>query len=320
MIQRELGADALSDTCALYPRQRNEYFDRLEYGLVLSCPEAARLALLHPEPIRMLEAEPDVRFSGRDIVSHRVIGGAVDDQKRISPLDDCRKMILDILQFRKLSLGARVMVLGRLLDEVKRVGKWNAEIVQILASFKSIFTDPAAVEAQYEQIPGELSRKLQVITGFLADFYFHKVGQPRLAECMLAAIDGWMGDEASGDNVLARYLHAHENYYLPYMREKGYILENYLVAYTRLNIFPFSRGSFFELYRELVCNLAIVQVILVGMAGHYKGLTDAKVIQLIQSFVRTTAHHADYLSKLNSDIGSSSAPSFAEIMWMLKER
>jgi lysine-N-methylase len=318
MIQRELGGDALSDTCALYPRQRNEYCDRLEYGLALSCPEAARLALLHPEPIRMIRTEPDAQFSGRDAVNYRVIADAAGNPGLASLLDDYRKTILDILQCRKLSSGARVMVLGCLLDEAGRVGRWDGEFARLLASFRGLFADPASVEAQYEQIPSELPRRLQVITGFLANYI--ESSRPRLTECMLAAIDDWMGGGAPGDNVVTRYLHAYENYYLPYMREKGYILENYLVTCTNLNLFPFARGNPFELYRELVCNLAIIQVILVGMAGHYKGLTDDKVIQLIQSFVRMTAHHTDYLSKLNSDIGISNASSFADVMWMLKER
>ncbi len=44
-IQAELGEDALCDTCDAFPRLTHDYGDVIEYGLELSCPEAARLIL-----------------------------------------------------------------------------------------------------------------------------------------------------------------------------------------------------------------------------------------------------------------------------------
>ena len=44
-IQAELGHDALCKTCQEFPRLTHDYGDFIEYGLELSCPEAARLIL-----------------------------------------------------------------------------------------------------------------------------------------------------------------------------------------------------------------------------------------------------------------------------------
>lgn len=44
-IQAELGHNALCQVCRDYPRLRHDYGDFVEYGLELSCPEAARLIL-----------------------------------------------------------------------------------------------------------------------------------------------------------------------------------------------------------------------------------------------------------------------------------
>lgn len=44
-IQAALGHDALCQTCRDFPRIRHDYGDFAEYGLELSCPEAARLIL-----------------------------------------------------------------------------------------------------------------------------------------------------------------------------------------------------------------------------------------------------------------------------------
>ena len=44
-IQAQLGHDALCKTCREFPRLTHDYGDFIEYGLELSCPEAARLIL-----------------------------------------------------------------------------------------------------------------------------------------------------------------------------------------------------------------------------------------------------------------------------------
>lgn len=47
-IQAELGHDALCETCRDFPRLTHDYGDFQEWGLELSCPEAARLILSSP--------------------------------------------------------------------------------------------------------------------------------------------------------------------------------------------------------------------------------------------------------------------------------
>ena len=47
-IQAELGHAALCQVCQQFPRLRHDYGDFVEYGLELSCPEAARLILSGP--------------------------------------------------------------------------------------------------------------------------------------------------------------------------------------------------------------------------------------------------------------------------------
>ncbi|MBR4291397.1 MAG: flagellin lysine-N-methylase [Oscillospiraceae bacterium] len=47
-IQAELGEEALCKTCRDFPRLSHDYGDFIEYGLELSCPEAARIILETP--------------------------------------------------------------------------------------------------------------------------------------------------------------------------------------------------------------------------------------------------------------------------------
>lgn len=324
VIQKELGAEALNNTCALYPRAVNAFGPQMEYALTVSCPEAARVVLLHPEPTRLVIGQPDPDLIRRGIRTFSV----ESNPKTVAPMNQLRLLTLGILQWRDVSLGARMMLLGALLNELNPGPggvrfKSADEITAVLEVYASLFADPDYVEAEFRQIAGNLPRKLECTTGFLADFL--NQATPRFNECLTAFADGLLGGQAneaatSMASLMEHYEKVYDAYYAPYFSEKAYIFENYLVNEVLYSLFPFVRGSFLELYRAMVFNLAIIQVLLVGMAGHYKGLTDERVVQLIQSFARRSAHNNGYLRKLTEALTSKSEPSFSEVMWLLKDR
>lgn len=324
MIHKEMGLDALSNICASYPRVVNRAGDYYEYGLTVSCPEAARVVLLHETPTKLVTCAPDPTFGRRDLTAFKLM----TKPNEVQVVTQLRVLILRILQWRELSLGARMMLVGSLLDEVIRTrnnprSKDLNAILPALETYAALFADPAYVEAEYTQLPGNLPRKLHYVTGFLADFLSSV--DPRFKECITAFAEGLLGglSRESIDNageMLTRYQKFHDDYYAPYFREKDYILENYLVNDVLVVMFPFGRGGALTRFRGLVFNLAIIQVMLVGMAGHYRGLSDEKVIQFIQTFTRRSAHNDKYLGKLTEALASKDAPSCVEVMWMLKER
>jgi lysine-N-methylase len=84
-------------------------------------------------------------------------------------------------------------------------------------------------------------------------------------------------------------------------------------------LFPFTRGSYLDLYRELVFNFAIIKILLVGMAAKHKGLDEIQVVRLIQSFSRKSDHNSHHLDTLAQSIGDGSDKSFVGLMWLLKD-
>ncbi len=56
-IQKKLGERYLSIMCGRYPRGMNMVDDVLQRSLDLSCPEAARIVLLDPDPMQFDEEE-----------------------------------------------------------------------------------------------------------------------------------------------------------------------------------------------------------------------------------------------------------------------
>ncbi len=93
-IQAELGEDAICKTCREFPRLTHDYGDFIEYGLELSCPEAARIILSAPREEQAL-------------VSQEIPGSpeADYDAEAMAVLLETRETMLEILLDPSRSLG-----------------------------------------------------------------------------------------------------------------------------------------------------------------------------------------------------------------------
>lgn len=65
-IYSELGRDALCVTCTRFPRFITDMGSRIESGISLSCPEAARLIIGGEEPVSFVTEETDGRINPSD--------------------------------------------------------------------------------------------------------------------------------------------------------------------------------------------------------------------------------------------------------------
>ena len=105
-IQAELGHDALCKTCREFPRIRHDYGTFAEYGLELSCPEAARL-ILHWDGTIIGESQPG--DSEPDY-----------DENDMTFLLESRKNVLHYLNTTEDAPGqilARILLYGQSLQE-----------------------------------------------------------------------------------------------------------------------------------------------------------------------------------------------------------
>jgi lysine-N-methylase len=311
-IHGHMGAQALSNTCRIYPRYLNRFGAQRENALGVSCPEAARLVLLNPQPMQFITVQADPDIDGKAFTSYAYPLQSEGDPKHMAALNDMRAVIIGVLQCRELVLGARLMVLGFLMDEAHRVvsaGKanWVDELLAVLGSFVDMLAHPAQLEAQFAHIAPNTPRKLEMAAGLITR---------GLAEAPSKRYQECLEDAAVG---LRDYPQALTVYYAPYFQDKTYIFENYLVNQVLTRLFPFTRGSYLDLYRSLIGNLALIQVLLVGIAAKYQGLNEALVVQLIQTFARHSNHSATHQDKLIASMRVAPEDSFVHAMWLLKD-
>ncbi len=326
VVQKHLGEQALSNTCTCFPRFVNQFGTQTEYSLGIACPEAARLILFHPQPIGFELIASDARLAHRKFIGRHFPQKGTIDPEQLVVLNDLRALVIGLLQHRPISLGARLMVLGFLLEDVDRMialptFRHTSQLMPVIQGYVDLLANPEQVEAQFLRLDPEHPRRLRLLGHALTQLLAERAA-PRLADCLVAAANGLLGSDvgsASDDIVVNRYIQAYQDYYQPYIQERGYVLENYLVNQVITRLYPFSETELFDLYRELVCNQALLQVLLVGMAGHYQGLSDERVLQLFQSFTRKTNHNAQYLDRLSEALAADALTSFGDVMWLLRE-
>jgi lysine-N-methylase len=94
-------------------------------------------------------------------------------------------------------------------------------------------------------------------------------------------------------------LNGKTGYHRPFFEARPYIFENYLLNYMFRTLFPFGRArsadfiprSIFDEYILMTTQFAIINGLLIGIAGHFKErFSEEHVVKTIQSFTREADH------------------------------
>lgn len=300
-IQRKLGEEYLSVTCTSYPRTTNTINGTVEKSLTMSCPEAARLALLNSELMAFDETEEDVRVrnSGGRIIDTGSIKATHKPQRYFWEL---RIFMVSLLQDRSYALWQRLVILGlfcRQMDQLVSEAKVH-DIPQLIGTYlnhleQGIFKD------ELETIPHQLTVQMQLMKEVADERVFSGVNSKRFMECFAEFLHGiqYIAGAAT-EEIGQRYAEAHDKYYQPFIENHEYILENYLVNYVFKNLFPVSgEKHIFDNYVMLIVHYAMIKLLLIGMAGfHKENFSTGHVIKLIQSFSKTVEHNNAYLKRV----------------------
>ena len=104
-IYKELGADALCDTCRLYPRHIEEFENLREFSLSLSCPVAAKMILECQESVKFLEEQDEQEECEDDFEDF--------DFLLFDCLLEVREKLFSIVQNRKIPVEKRMFCVLR---------------------------------------------------------------------------------------------------------------------------------------------------------------------------------------------------------------
>jgi lysine-N-methylase len=300
-IQRKLGEQYLSITCTTYPRMVNTVNDIVEKSLTMSCPEAARLALLSPGLMSFDECEEDaaIRNNNSKTIDTTHMMTAHKPQHYFWEL---RIFIIALLQNRDYTLWQRLVILGlfcRAVDQLVSEAKVH-DIPQLIGTYLNRL-DEGVFKDELGTIPNELTIQLELMKEMADERIFTGVTSKRFIESFGEFLHGIQHTaQAKKEEIGQRYAEAHDKYYRPFMEEHGYIVENYLVNYVFKNLFPFSgEKHVFDNYAILIVHYAMIKMLLIGIAGfHKENFSTDHAVKLIQSFSKTVEHNTAYLKSV----------------------
>lgn len=270
----------------------------MERSLTLSCPEAARLALLNPEPMvfeQVLEPS-DGRNTSVDTLDTQALKYAQKFERHFWTV---RAFVIEMLQNRSYAVWERLVILGLFMQKLEELRKENPHgIPEAVERYKSLLADES-LRASLSEIPSQQVVQYKLAKELVVERFRQSISVKQYLTCLKECLAGLeVTSEATVAEVAARYVQAYEEYYLPFMAEREYIFENYLVNHVFKNRFPLgSRGPFGE-YVMLVIHYAMIKMHLIGMAAYHKGLTEELVIKLVYSFARTIEHNPVYLNRI----------------------
>lgn len=312
-LQKELGPEFLSATCAIYPRVRNEIKGKVETSLHLSCPEAARLVLLGPPSGKVDLDTPSVKQADQ----FSALNSEVTPSTHMPHFDlqEIRSFVIELLQERMYPLWQRLFLLALVCDRLNKLSLAEQEgrVPQILRTYRDLIATGALREV-LDGVPNQPAVRLDTVLR-LADLCVRaNANNRRFVDCFQIFLQGiGYSAESEQESDTQRYVEAEDRYYRTFLQTHESLLENYLIHYVFKNLFPFGRRassyytpqSIFTEYELLAAHYVLVNGLLTGMAGYYQTtFSEAHAVKLVQSLSKTMEHSPALLREIAQFIQS----------------
>jgi lysine-N-methylase len=296
-IQKEYGPGLLSSTCSIYPRQLSRVEGVVEGSLSLSCPEAARNVLLDPEFMRL---EADL-FSG-EFRTDNIFRLALTKESVLRPESSylaIRQLMIDIVRNRAWPLWQRLLLIGSACKDLdSAMAEPGKDTSTLLAGYRGI-SEGQLFRDELEKMPRQPLLRLQVICE-LSDARVRDGAGTRFCE-VFRALAGCIvpTEERTQEQGLEAFAWAEKEFYRPFMEMHPHVLENFLVNFMFVNLFPYGRegrsafnaAGMFDEYMRMAMLFAWVNVFAIGMAARHRGTFGGEhVVQVVQSLTRTLEH------------------------------
>ncbi len=238
-IQKKLGEEYLPIMCSAYPRVMNIVDDVLQRSLDLSCPEAARIVLLDPNPMQFDEEEGpprDPRLAHLSVL--RTANGK--SEKPYRHFREIRGFVIWLLQYRAYPLWKRLVILGSLCDQLQETAAAGRsdETPEVLLAYRDAVQQDRFDEAVNTHVP-QPAKQLELVLELIVGRISSDFTAPPLLACyqkFMQAMD-W-AVESSMDDIGRRYAAAHAQYFEPFLSQHAHMLEHYLVSYVHRTLFP----------------------------------------------------------------------------------
>ena len=301
-VHKKLNETYLSDTCFSYPRNSRNFGGQHEQALTLSCPEAARQALLAPDAFEFVEEMIIVR---PDVVTNIKPKQGVP----LEQMNEVRIFCLNLMRSEDLELWQRLAVLGVFCESLTETlaSGGHAAIPSLLEGFVTMVEEGMVLDALAGTQPNHAIQAR--VFALLWQGKTHGTGsahQNRVSAAVATGLSGAAGGEVSVEKLVESYTHGLMR--LPEaLQAAPHLLEHYILNEMFTELFPF-HGALtpFEHYLRLISRFGLVRMMLAAQCNTDGALPDAGALVLtVQVFCRRFQHDVVFASQVNQALKNS---------------
>ncbi|MDQ1214497.1 flagellin lysine-N-methylase [Pantoea anthophila] len=311
-VHSQLGAAALSNTCATYPRAANTFKYEQQKTLALSCPEATRQLLVSPDAMlfeQTIRTQPEAN-KAKDL----------DQQKKLLNL-----MCLNIVKYSGVNLDEAFYALASFLLGAERVSPGDGWLVQMESHFSDVLNnlEQGEIRLNLDQVKPDhnlqwsLLLRLQSWFSTMADKRAFPTLNHYVNKLIYIQAEGAKTDDVSQSMI--RLDNAWQTQVIPWLAERPWIMNNYIQYRIYDDFFPNDEGrspllSLYLLTAEwfLLKSLIAANVELVGT------LQEEDIINIIYSYHSITKHTAQSVLAFLDEIDKVKVNDDLSLIYLLK--
>jgi lysine-N-methylase len=295
-VQKHLNESYLSDTCFTYPRSTRQFAGGIEQSLTLSCPEAARQALLSPDAFDFVENKIFVRDTSAGKIKPMHGLGA-------ETMNEIRIFCFQVMRTQGLEVWEKLAVLGVFCESLtKAIQAHNQQAVPALIEELVAALETGSITAALKDMPPNHSYQALVFATMWK--VMHKAAHSASQNAILDMIGKGMPTDPTSEQSLEQQIV--DNYRrgierLPAaLSEAPWLMEHYLLNEMFTNLFPFGDTTPYEHYLRLISRFGMVRFMLAAQCNSSDTLpTPALLAQTVQVFCRRVQHDSKFAKQIN---------------------
>lgn len=314
-VQKELGEDKLSNTCFTYPRANHEAGGVYHQSLTLSCPEAARLALLADDAFDFVEHDIHVR---PDTLQHLTSQAGLS----LAQMNEVRFFCIQIVKIEGLQVWQKLAIVGLLCESLADALKngTSRRVSDILRDTQELITS-GQTAAMFDSMQPQYG--IQAVTFTLLWQAKSQYIRPQHRAVYKAMAEGLGADESgrvSEEQLVARYAQGVARLSLA-LQGAPALLENYVLNEMLRESFPFGRGGGnpLEQYLRLVTRFGLVRFMLAVQCSEDRPLpTPEWLAHTVQVFARRFQHDKAFATQVDNSFKNSGWDQLDKVLRFLK--
>ena len=301
-VQKNLDESYLSDTCFSYPRYSRNFSGQYEQALTLSCPEAARQALLAPDAFDFVEGPVTVRPATiREITPRHGLS--------LELMNEVRIFCLQLVRTEGLELWQKLAVLGLFCENLTSTlaNGGQAAVPELLNEFVTMVEQGLVLDALAELRP---HHEVQARVFALLWQGRTQGGASAMQNAVLSAIANGLGASAETGRVTEEKLI--ESYsqgisrLSEALRAAPHLLEHYILNEMFRELFPFESKTPYEHYLQLISRFGLLRLMLAAQCNLGDALPDAGVlVNTTHVFCRRFQHDGNFATQVNQALKNS---------------